>query len=108
MPLQEKEQMCLEYINGKLEDPITEEHLKRFQVAFRSWKFCMDIYDTDLYHRIAQAMKVRELGGGFDGIYYRLNVPTAGGIPDHWTVGLGGARDSEFLEKYGQHYEVVY
>jgi hypothetical protein len=106
MPLLDREQRCLDFINGRLDDPITEEHLKGFQVAFRSWKFCFDIYDTDLYHRIAQGLEIRELSR-FGCIHYLFDVPTEGGLSDHWNANLSGDRDSEFLKKYGKHYKMV-
>ena len=107
MPLLENEQRCIDFINGKLEDPITGADISGYKVAFRSWKSCFDVYDIDLYHRIAQALEIRELSRFGGGIHYLFNVPVKDSIPDHWSANLSGDRDTEFLEKYGDNYELV-
>lgn len=101
--LNEKEQICAQYIDSYLEEPLQEGILK-----FRTWKSCADIRDIDIYHKVAQALQQRELSQG-SGIFYIIRVPKHQGdrFGDSWNVCLVGEQDNDFLAKYGEHYKIV-
>jgi len=106
MSLARNELECLEHISKVLGKQITEENRGNFHIDLRGWKSCLDIYDVDTYHNIAQILGVTELES-FGGVHYGLEVPTKNGRSDRWLVGLGGRRDSEFLEKYEKFYKLT-
>ena len=102
--INERESRCTEYINSHLGEPLKEGSLE-----FRTWKNCADIRDIDLYHQVAQALHQKELKKGFGGLFYLIRVPKqeGDGFGDIWNVTLAGERNQEFLEKYGEHYQVT-
>lgn len=104
MAFGEREQRCINHINAQL-----EELLKEGSLEFRSWKSCADIRDIDVYHRVAQGFQRRELKQGFGGLFYLIRVPEHEGdrFGDVWNVNLVGDQDIEFLERYGEHYQVT-
>ena len=103
MAIGEREQRCIEYINTQLKEPLIDGSLE-----FRTWKSCADIRDIDIYHQVAQDLQQQELRQGFGGLFYLIRVPKYEGdrFGDHWNVNLVGDQDKEFLENYGEHYEV--
>jgi len=84
--------------------------LKDGSLEFRTWKSCVDISDIDIYHQVAQGLQQRELKQGFAGLFYLIEVPKHKGdrFGDVWNVNLVGDQDSDFLSKYGEHYEVTH
>ena len=99
----DREQRCLDYINSNLEEPLPG-------LEFRAWKSCADIRDIDIYHKVAQVFDQQELKLGFAGLFYMIRVPEYEGdrFGDQWSVNLIGKQDNEFLDKYGDHYTVIY
>ena len=104
MTLGEREQRCIDYINAQLEEPLRDGSLE-----FRTWKSCADIRDIDTYHQVAQGLEQQKLKQGFAGLFYLIRVPKHEGdrFGDIWNVNLVGDQDKEFLETYGEHYEIT-
>lgn len=106
LPLNEREESCFDYINEQLgDDPIIDEDIMTYRIMFQSWKFELQIYDTDLYHRIAQALGIRKLNR-LSGIFYYFGVRGTDST-DHWKICLSGSRDQNFLKRYGSQYEIA-
>ncbi len=96
----DREDRCSKYLEDKLGESIAERKLE-----FYTWKSILGIRDTELFHRITQALEQKELCSSGNEVFYAIRVP--GDLPgDYWDVSLIGGSHLKFLEEYSSLYEL--
>lgn len=77
------------------------------RLNYMGWKWAITIWDAGPYHKIAQAMGVRELKVNYDGeLFFRTERVPEGDPKLEWSIRLLQSSIPTFRKKYGQYYDI--
>ena len=99
----DRQQEVLDFVNKGLEKSLGES-----DILFEAWKNTLYIHDMKVYHTVAQQTGQKELLQNGGKLCYTIGIPRWAGdsFGDPCNVMLSNGHDADFLDQYGEHYEV--